>query len=96
MCFQMIKFAHKFALYNSKFVAFLAFAFWHLHFGTGLEMYCKSDFSSCELYYPWLPDCRVGQSCPQDFLGEMFLVPLQSASLFKQLKLPKISKFYCV
>ena len=29
MCFQMIKFAHKFALYNSKFVAFLAFAFWH-------------------------------------------------------------------
>ena len=28
MCFQMIKFAHKFALYNSKFVAFMAFAFW--------------------------------------------------------------------
>ena len=68
---------------------------WHLHFGTGLKMYCKSDFSSCELYYPWLPDCRVGQSCPQDFLGEIFSVPLGSASLFKQLKLPQISKFYC-
>ena len=52
-------------------------------------MYCKSDFSSCELYYPWLPDCRVGQSCPQDFLGEMFLVPLGSASFFKQLLIYK-------
>ena len=52
----------------------------HLHFGTGLKMYCKSDFSSCELYYPWLPDCRAGQSrlwseLTPRFFGGKFLVP---------------------
>ena len=60
---------------------------WHLHFGTGLKMYCKSDFSSCELYYPWLPDCRVQVRVAPEIFGENFLVPLGSAPLFKQLKL---------
>ena len=59
----------------------------HLHFGTGLQIQCKSDFSSCEIYFQIevtnLSACHIMLSISPEPIESIFSV---KPRILKQLK----------
>ena len=66
----MIKFAHKL-----HYIIANLLPSWHLHFGTGLKMYCKSDFHPVNCTILGYQTAELVRVAPKIFWGKVFGTP---------------------